>query len=225
MNMKGVRISRKELPSWLEAAPLEYKPFDAGEIEHVLLPESMIVKLKNKKKQLLEKKNLKIKVMDELIKRLPQPDEDFHIIGGGNIDAFYIIPCVLNYAPVITRMYIATWSMTQENIKELIGLYDSKRILELNIIISIFFQGRYKGDCAFLKTELKRRKQKIVICKNHAKVILMDVPGNSLIFQGSANFTANPRIEQMVLSNSHELFSFHQKWMDSLIGIVYNEKI
>lgn len=221
--MKGVRISRKELPSWLEAAPLEYKPCGVKEIEYTFLPESQIARLKNRKKQLLEKKNFKIKTLSELIKQLPQPSEDFHIIGGGNIDAFYIIPCVLNYAPVIARMYIATWSMTRENMQELLTLFDTGKIRELNIVISIFFQGRYKGDCAFLKTEMKRRNQKIAICKNHAKIILMDIPGNSLIFQGSANFTANPRIEQMVLSNSHELFSFHQKWMDSIFKIIYEK--
>jgi hypothetical protein len=219
--MKGVRISRKEVPAWLEVAPLKFQQEPTKEIEHVKLPDSNILKLQDRKRRYLEKKNQKIKAMHELIDRLPVQGEDFHIIGGGNIDAFHIIPCTLRYAAEISRMYIATWSMTRDNMKDLLKLFDAGKIGELNIVISIFFQGRYKGDCAFLKAEMKRRNQKIVICKNHAKVILMDTKSGCYVFQGSANFTANPRAEQMVFSNSGELFHFHKQWMDSLLGVVY----
>lgn len=223
----NVKISNKELPPWMDVAPLEFKHENntSSEIEHVELPNSKIIKLTEREQRLLEKKDLKIRDLHKLIDRLPEQNEDFHIIGGGNIDAFHIIPCILKYVPVIKKMYIATWSMSQDNIKDLINLFDQGKIEELNIVISIFFQGRYKGDCAFLKQEMKNRKQKIVICKNHAKVILMQTETGYYIFQGSANFTANPRVEQMLLSNSIQLFDFHQQWMDSLLRVVYNEKV
>lgn len=216
-----VKIKNTQLPRWLEVAPLTYKSESTGEIEHIKLPDSKILKLKNREQRLLEKKNNKIKTLHELIDRLPEHNEDFHIIGGGNIDAFHIIPCTLYYAPAIECMYIATWSMNRENMQDLLNLFDEGKIKELNIIISIFFQGRYKADCAFLKSEMKKRNQKIVICKNHAKIILMTVDGKYLTFQGSANFTANPRVEQMVFSCGNELFNFHKEWMDSLLKVVY----
>lgn len=220
-----VKIKNTPLPKWFETAPLDYKPEatnrETKEIEHREMPDSKILKLKDRKQKLLEKKNNKIKALHELIDRLPEENEDFHIIGGGNIDAFYIIPCTLYYAVKIESMYIATWSMTRDNIKELLKLFDNGKIKELNIIISIFFQGRYKADCAFLKSEMKKRNQKIVICKNHAKIILMSTGDNYLTFQGSANFTANPRVEQMVFSCGNELFDFHKEWMDSLLKVVY----
>lgn len=216
-----VKIKNTSLPGWLDVAPLEFKSEHSKEIEHQNMPDSKIIKLKDREKRLLEKKNNKIKVLHELIDRLPEENEDFHIIGGGNIDAFYIIPCTLYYTPKIESMYIATWSMTRDNIIEILKLFDNGKIKELNIIISIFFQGRYKADCAFLKSEMKKRNQKIVICKNHAKIILMAVGGKYLTFQGSANFTANPRVEQMVFSCGYELFNFHKEWMDSLLKVVY----
>lgn len=217
----NVKIKNTQLPKWFEVAPLNFKPETTQEIEHIKLPDSKIIKLQNRKRQYLEKKKNKIKTLHELVDRLPVPGEDFHIIGGGNVDAFHIIPCTLHYAPVIECMYIATWSMTRENMQDLLKLFDTGKIREINIVISIFFQGRYKGDCAFLKSEMKKRNQKIVICLNHAKIILMNAGGKNLVFQGSANFTANPRVEQMILSCSRELLEFHKEWMDSLLKVVY----
>lgn len=216
-----VKIKNTQLPKWFEAAPLKFESESTQEIEHISLPDSKILKLKDRKQRLLEKKNNKIKILHELIDRLPVPGEDFHIIGGGNIDAFHIIPCTLCYTRAIEEMYIATWSMTRGNMKDLLKLFDNGKIRKLNIVISIFFQGRYKGDCAFLKSEMKKRNQKIVICKNHAKIILMDSGDEGLVFQGSANFTANPRIEQMVFSNSRELYGFYRETMDSILKVVY----
>jgi hypothetical protein len=37
------------------------------------------------------------------------------------------------------------------------------------------------------------------------------------IIEGSANFTANPRIEQFILSNHVGLFHFHRSWMDKIL--------
>jgi len=213
-----VKVSKRKLPSYFEIAPLAYEAEDVKTIEHRAMPESKVLKLKNRKRRCMKKRDQKLKTMSTLIDRLPVPGEDFHIIGGGNIDAFHIIPCTLIYSKVINRLYISTWSMTRENMQELLKLFDEGKIKELNIVISIFFQGRYKAECHFLKTEMAKRNQRIVICKNHAKVICMDTPGAMLVSQGSANFTGNPRIEQAVFSNSHELFHHHANWMDLVLG-------
>lgn len=37
------------------------------------------------------------------------------------------------------------------------------------------------------------------------------------MIEGSANFTANPRIEQFIISKSKELFDFHKDWMNEVI--------
>ena len=36
--------------------------------------------------------------------------------------------------------------------------------------------------------------------------------------EGSANWTANPRIEQNMITQSKELYNFHKGWMQEYIG-------
>ena len=65
-----------------------------------------------------------------------------------------------------------------------------------------------------LKCGLEDRAQRFKACENHAKVVLLQAGEDWLVFEGSANFTANPRIEQFVLNNDRELFEFHKTWMN-----------
>lgn len=43
----------------------------------------------------------------------------------------------------------------------------------------------------------------------------------SIVVEGSANYTANPRIENWVLSNSPELVNFHKDWFNELLNNKY----
>lgn len=64
---------------------------------------------------------------------------------------------------------------------------------------------------------LKKRNQKMFCNENHSKVTLIENGTDYLVIEGSANFTANPRIEQFVITNSKELYLFHKSWMDEII--------
>ena len=124
---------------------------------------------------------------------------------------------------VIEVLYIATWSFSRENIEDMLELFDRKKILSLSVLLSIFFRGRYKADYAYLVEEMNKRDQKLVICENHSKIILMKAPGYHLVVDGSANFTANPRIEQINFSNLKLLYDFNRDWMETVFEKVYGK--
>jgi hypothetical protein len=65
---------------------------------------------------------------------------------------------------------------------------------------------------------LKKRGQRMFSNENHSKITLMDNGVDFIVIEGSANFTANPRIEQFTVINSKELYDFHKKWMNEIIG-------
>jgi hypothetical protein len=65
---------------------------------------------------------------------------------------------------------------------------------------------------------LRARRQRYVAFQNHTKVMLLAAPPDYLVMEGSANFTANPRLEQTVFSNDRALFDFHRSWMESMLA-------
>jgi hypothetical protein len=54
--------------------------------------------------------------------------------------------------------------------------------------------------------------------ENHAKLeILCNKTGyNYITIEESANITANPRIEQSVITNCRKLYEYHREWMEGL---------
>ena len=54
--------------------------------------------------------------------------------------------------------------------------------------------------------------------ENHAKIILLNNGKDYITMEGSANFTANPRIEQNTVCNSRQLYEFHKGWMDEILS-------
>ncbi|MDD2328602.1 MAG: hypothetical protein PHZ13_09865, partial [bacterium] len=71
---------------------------------------------------------------------------------------------------------------------------------------------------ASLVEGMAKRKQKVISCNNHAKVVLIRTDDKYYVIEGSANWTGNPRIEQNVLVQSRDLFEFHKGWMEEYIG-------
>ena len=54
---------------------------------------------------------------------------------------------------------------------------------------------------------------------NHAKVLLVSNAASDtyMTCEGSANLTANPRLEQYVFTNDRTLYEFHRTWMEECL--------
>ena len=54
--------------------------------------------------------------------------------------------------------------------------------------------------------------------ETHVKVCLIDNPEKNayLTVEGSANLTANPRLEQYVITNDKRLWDVHRDWMEEM---------
>lgn len=222
------RIKKNIDVSWMDAgvedSPALFKPEPLDENETRYKPGSTAYHAKDKKLTFLEKKKIRIKTFAETIKALPQPGERLFIIGGGNIDAIHSIHVALDFIPCIEELYISTWSMTTDNVHDLFILFDTRRIKKMSILASLFFRGRYKTTYAALTEGMKKRGQMFVICENHSKIILIKAPGFNLVASGSANFTCNPRIEQLDLTNSEYLYNcIKNDLMDDILSRIYPE--
>lgn len=156
--------------------------------------------------------------VEKLITELPLIDESLHIISNGSFDYFTLIPRIIDLSQsCVDNFYFSTWTMSRENAIQIIDLFDRSLFKNINALTGEYFRTRESKVYSFFQSQLIERKQVIVSNKNHSKVTLMKIGENYFVIEGSANFTANPRIEQFILSNSKELFEFHKEWMDKII--------
>jgi hypothetical protein len=161
---------------------------------------------------------LKQELLSNLLGRLPEESEYIHLISNGKYDYYTFIPTILNHVGHIDEFWGSTWTMNRANLEDLFNLFDSGKIDTMNIITGLFFKRRETSVYATLVEGMVKRGQKYISCENHAKILLIRSGEKYYVVEGSANWTANPRIEQNMITQSKELYNFHKGWMQEYIG-------
>lgn len=154
------------------------------------------------------------------LKDIPETGQSIHIISKGDFDFFSIVPCMTGLMGTVNEMFGSTWVMNMENVNDLLDLYDEKKIENITIITGLYFKRRSTAVYSQLYQGLMKRGQRYRAGKNHAKVLLMsDHNNNYITIEGSANFTANTRIENYVMTNDEDLFKFHKEWIEDFLKL------
>ena len=164
------------------------------------------------------KSYLKKEKATEVLNELPLTNESFHIVSNGSFDYFNLIPIAIEMlGNKCTDFYFSTWTMNLSNTRSLFKLFDEGKIDRINALVGLYFKKRESSVFNELYEGLKSRGQKIFSNENHSKITLLTNGIDFITICGSANFTANPRIEQFTIHNSQLLFEFHKQWMDEII--------
>lgn len=147
---------------------------------------------------------------------LPGPDETIHVISNAQYDYFnVIIAAARKHAPIL-EFYGSTWTMNKFNVDDLIKAMDDGTIQKVSILTGTYFKARESSVYAQLITALAKHKQRYTAFINHTKICLLkSQDGTHLVFEGSANFTHNPRLENYIICNNQELYEFHKEWMET----------
>ncbi|MDD3538490.1 MAG: hypothetical protein WC145_12715 [Aliarcobacter sp.] len=161
---------------------------------------------------------MKKETLDDLIKELPEEGEYVHLVSNGKYDYYTFIPVFIDKLGHIDELWGSTWTMNRSNCEDLFNQFDAGKIAGMNIITGLYFKRRETAVYASLVEGMAKRKQKVISCNNHAKVVLIRTDDKYYVIEGSANWTGNPRIEQNVLVQSRDLFEFHKGWMEEYIG-------
>lgn len=173
-------------------------------------------------KQVLSRLQTKLKLKKETVAEvIPEPIPPglaLHIVSNGNFDYWNIVVRLIELHQLKgATFYGATWTMNDANVKSLLSLIDDGTIQHANILVGLYFLHREPVVAASLREGFEGRAQNFKAAENHAKVVLLSNGQDYLVFEGSANFTANPRIEQFVLNNNRELYEFHKTWLDGYL--------
>lgn len=169
-------------------------------------PRKLITKLKQDRK-----KAMRQETADKILDRLPEPDEQIHILSNGKFDYWGLISRAMEMTPGhIQMLFCSTWTMNLPIARDLVRLLHDGKIVSVTCWLNNYLKSREPHVWAYLQEHLGALNQKIFATENHAKIAAWNNDrGQHFVFSGSANLTANPRIEQNFITQSKELFDFY----------------
>lgn len=190
--------------------------FDDGDmIETDATPEAKNIKIRTK---IEARKITKSQELRDVITRIPTPGYSYHYISSGKYDFYTAVPLFVDLLGVINEFYGSTWTMSREHAVDLLDKFDSGKIKKISMLTGLYFKRRETAAYSTLVDGLRERGQRYTAARNHAKVILINSGNHRIVIEGSANFTANPRIEQYVMTNDERLYEFHREWMEVVLN-------
>lgn len=163
---------------------------------------------------------LKREKASEILTSLPAIGTSLHVISNGSFDYFSFVPIVIRLLrqSYTVAFYGSTWTMSRPNVVELFELFDKGQIGSIGILTGTYFKRRETAVYATLLEGIQQRGQRYIAFENHAKVMLFNHGDDYIVIEGSANFTANPRLEQTTIINDKPLWEFHRQWMNEMLN-------
>lgn len=139
-------------------------------------------------------------------------DESIQFATGGRWSLHHLLEyLLLKTGPA--KVWMTTWTITEEPMRALLDLIKQGLITELNAVLDYRIERR-KPEAFQLASNIISR---IKLTKCHAKVLVVRNEVWAVTVLGSANFSKNPRIEAGVIFTDRKSAEFHARWIDDLI--------
>jgi hypothetical protein len=155
----------------------------------------------------------------DVLDALPEPGQSIHMVSNGRYDFWTWIPVLIELmGGRADEFFGSTWTLSRPNAREMLQLFDAGTIGQITMMTGTYFKRRETAVYATLLEGLQARGQRYVAFENHAKITLLCRHDREiyLTVEGSANFNANPRVEQYVLTHHRGLYDFHREWMEGM---------
>jgi hypothetical protein len=193
-----------------------FRKFDARvETRETITPR--MVRMEGKRKCIDARKRATAR---ELIERLPSEGEFFHIVSDGKFDYWSLVPIIVEMAGIQgAELHASTWTLNRPNALEMLEMLDDGRLSKIHLLTGTYFKRRESAVYATIANGLAERGSRIRCLENHAKVAILNFGDSGFIMEGSANFTANPRIEQNIIARSALLYAHHKKWIEEVFAL------
>lgn len=151
--------------------------------------------------------------VDALLPALPHPGQITHCVSNGDFDYWDLIAVAIDRLGPC-HFHGSTWTMNRRIALDILARLDSGKLLSACLITGIYFKRRETAVYAAIASGLLERRQKFRALETHAKVALLSDTEQFIVIEGSANFTANPRVEQIIIANHEQLYHFHREWIE-----------
>lgn len=120
----------------------------------------------------------------------------YNFLTKGDVDALTYLKAVIRQQ-TITRLIVSTWCVDMKDIEQLKKWCDDGRIGSMNLYLGeIYSTDRHGWEADdFIRMFVGYENVKVVVARNHSKVMAGRGLSFDFIIQTSANINTNPRVE------------------------------
>lgn len=130
--------------------------------------------------------------------------DSYHCFSFGDVDSFSFFKMVLRQQP-IRYAAISTWCMAGEDVIDLRKWHERGLVGRVDFSMGEIFKGSYPDVYAATKEFIAECGGRLVIFRNHSKVMAIEGERFDCLIESSANVNTNPRSENTVVTVDREL--------------------
>ncbi len=142
----------------------------------------------------------------------------YHVMTGGDVDSLSFLKVILRHQDLDYCLF-STWCIAMDDILQLEEWLEEGRIKKMDAYLGDLYLYSYRFEHRKLLPIIKRHGGKVVIFRNHSKVIAGHGPKFHFTIESSANINTNKRAENASITIDREVYGFYKKHFDSIIDL------
>lgn len=139
----------------------------------------------------------------------------YHSISIGDVDALTYMRVIVKQQRIKYAL-VSTWCMASEDISEIRSWIEKGYIGRVDFYVGEIFKASYYRQYQELIDLCKNLGGRVVICRNHAKVMVLLGERFNAVIESSANVNTNPSIENTVITVDSELAYWYKEFFDGI---------
>ncbi len=151
------------------------------------------------------------------------PGDSYHLFSYGRIDSIAYLRAILKQQP-LEYLVCQTFYLSTSHIEQLKNWIDAGLIGHLDFYVGEVFKYKYIDTYLALKEVVAPTGGRVGILRNHAKIFTGFGERFDFVAEGSANFTVNPRSEQMCITIDTGLARFYKEEVFDKMKIINTDK-
>lgn len=152
----------------------------------------------------LTRKAASEKALEEAMDWHFQEGDCYHCFSFGDVDSFTYFKHVLKQQP-IKYAALSTWCMAGEDVRDLREWHRRGLVGRVDFFLGEIFRGSYPLVYQDVQEFIKECGGRMVIFRNHSKVMAIQGERFDCLIESSANINTNPRSENTVVTVDKDL--------------------
>ena len=153
-----------------------------------------------------------------LEKELPwhfEKGTSYHCFSWGDVDSLTYLRVIVKQQKLKFAL-VSTWCMAETDIKEIFSWVEKGYIGRVDFYVGEIFKGSYAQEYELLFKLCSKYNCRLVIFRNHSKIMLAFGEKFDAVIESSANVNTNPRSEQAVITVNSDLASWYKNIFDNI---------
>lgn len=147
--------------------------------------------------------------------------DSYHCFSFGDVDSFSFFKMALRQQP-IRYAAISTWCMAGEDVLDMRKWHERGLLGRVDFFMGEIFKGSYPDVYAAVLEFIQECGGRLVIFRNHSKVMAIEGERFDCLIESSANINTNPRSENTVVTVDRELTAAYIKLFSEIIPFNQN---